>query len=141
MALTVTLDTPSHNVFGHQYKVSGSIGFDSAYPAGGEALTAANIGLRVIDHIVFEGSGRGGYVYYTDTALPATTLNVEILCPTGGAAPTTIAAPSVAVPSGTTAVTSSAAQPNLTETGGRGVELGAADASSLTLIRFSAYGV
>ena len=141
MALTVTLDTANFQIVGTQVKVTGTIAFDSAYPAGGEALTAANIGLRVIDHIVFDGTGHLGYIYYTDTTLPATSINVEILCPSGGAAPTSIAAPSVAVPSGATAVTSSAAQPNLTETGGRGVELGAADASTLTAVRFSAYGV
>lgn len=168
MPLTVTLSTPSHNVFGHQYKVTGTIAFDSAYPAGGEALAASTIGLRVIDSFVFDGNGHLGYIYYTDTVLPATSINVEILCPTGGTAPTTVAAPAVpigtlaaaigtldaTVDSGAVAVTSSAANgaiaavtgaPTLTGapglTGGRGVEMGAADASSLTAVRFTAFGV
>ncbi|MFQ5757186.1 MAG: hypothetical protein ACE5H7_14000 [Acidiferrobacterales bacterium] len=140
MALTVAVDnTPQ--LIGATWKHTGTIGFDTSYPTGGEALTAASIGLSTIDDIQF-GSGRHGYVYYTDTALPASSVNVEILCPTGGAAPTSVADPSVAVPAGATAVTSTAAQPNLTETGGRGVELGdTADASSLTLVRFTAFGV
>ena len=147
MALTVTLDTPSHNVFGQQYKVSGRIAFDSTYVAGGEALTAANIGLRVIDSISFDGNGHLGYIYYTDTVLPATSINVEILCPTGGTAPTSVADPSQAATGAMTAggadstALTTHTHPAGALTGGRGVEMGTADASTLTAVRFTAFGV
>ena len=153
MALTVNIDR--HSIHGNTRVVYFRIGFDSTYPVGGEALAGTDIGLRVIDDIAFTGSGRFGYTYYTDTVLPASTLNVEILCPTGGTAPTTIANPvptigtlDATVDAGAVAVTSSAANgavatvvgaPGLT--GGRGVELGAADASSLINIRCVAHGV
>lgn len=144
MPLTVTRD--SEAIMGHKRLIFGKFDFDSAYPAGGEALSAASMGLRVIDGIIF-GSGRLGYIYYTDTTMPATSVNVEILCPTGGTAPTTIAAPSEAISA--TPVMSGADSTTITThthaagalTGGRGVELGAADASSLTAITFLAWGV
>ncbi len=139
MALTVAVG--EHYSVGNKRGVRGTIGFDAAYPSGGETLTANNIGLGVIDSIEFM-NGRHGVLYYTDTVLPARSITVEILCPTGGAAPTSLAAPSVALSTVTgTAVTASAETPGFIETGGIGVELGAADASSATLIPFVAIGV
>jgi len=142
MALTVTLD--EHVVSGNSRIVFGRIAFDSSYPTGGEALTANDVGLGIIDEICFSSVGRFGCIYYSDTSLPATTLNVEVLCPSGGSsaptgpiAPTVMTAATGAVPSGTTATT-------LVLTlgvGGRGLEMGnAADCSTLTNIRFVAWG-
>jgi len=94
MALTVTMD--SNSVQGNKKVVYGRIAFDSSYPTGGETFTAADIGLGRIDDIAFTSNGRLGYVYYTDSTLPgATTINVEILCPTGGTAPGSVADPAV----------------------------------------------
>ena len=142
MALTIAIDTGGTNSFGNKRMVSGTIAFDSTYAVGGEALTANNIGLGTIDDIAFTGTGHLGYIYYTDTTLPATSINVEILCPTGGTAPTTVADPAVnTVATGTIAVTASAADAVLTiGVGGRGVELGITNASSLTAVRFVAWG-
>ena len=142
MALAITVDVGGHSVTGNKRMVTGVIAFDSTYPVGGEALTANDVGLGIIDNIAFTGTGHLGYIYYTDTTLPATTLNVEILAPTGGTAPTTVADPAVnTMSSGTIAVTASAADIALTiGVGGRGVELGITDASSLTAIRFVAWG-
>ena len=71
-------------------------------------------------------------------------MNVEILCPTGGTAPTTaVADPAVnTMSTGTVLVTASGADIALTiGVGGRGVEIGAtSDASTLTAIRFVAWG-
>jgi len=139
MALTVAVG--EHYNVGNKTGVRGTIGFDSAYPAGGETLAATDIGLAVIDSIEFM-NGRHGVLYYTDTVVPATSITVEILLPTGGAAPTTLAAPTVALSTVTgTTVTASANTPGLIETGGIGVEFGAGDASSVTLVPFTAIGV
>jgi len=142
MALAITVDVGGHSIAGNKRMVTGVIAFDSTYAVGGEALTANDVGLGIIDDICFTGTGHLGYIYYTDTTLPATTLNVEILCPTGGAAPTTVADPAVnTMSSGTIACTASAADIALTiGVGGRGIELGISDASSLTAIRFVAWG-
>jgi len=142
MALAITVDVGGHSVVGNKRMVTGVIAFDSTYPVGGEALTANNIGLGIIDAIAFTGTGHLGYIYYTDTTLPATTLNVEILCPSGGTAPTTVADPAVnTAATGTVAVLATANTIGLTiGVGGRGIEMGAADASSLTAIRFVAWG-
>ena len=140
MALTIAIDNDTYQIMGHQRMVTGTITFDSAYPAGGEALTAANLGLALINDIEF--MSKGGYVFYTDTAMPATSINVEILCPTGGSAPTTVAAPSALVTAGDTAITSGtlATAAGVTITGGRGVEFGAGDASSL-VPHFRCFGI
>lgn len=47
MALSITTNRPS--VFGDRRVVTGTVTFDSTYPAGGESLTAANIGLTSIE--------------------------------------------------------------------------------------------
>jgi len=142
MALTVTVDTGGHSIMGNKRMVTGVIAFDSTYAAGGEALTANNIGLGIIDDIAFTGTGHLGYIYYTDTTLPATTLQVEILCPTGGAAPTTVTGPQPnTLGSGAVAVTAAADPATwVVGIGGRGVEMGISDCSSLTNIRFVAWG-
>jgi len=141
MALTITID--DHSVLGSKRVVYGRIAFDTSYPTGGEALTANNIGLGMIDDICFTSNGRLGYIYYTDTPLPATTLNVEILCPTGGTAPAAVSDPTVnTMASGNVSITASASTIALTlGVGGIGVEMGdTANCSSLTNIRFVAFG-
>ena len=141
MALTVTIDEQS--IMGSKRVVYGRIAFDTSYPTGGEALTANNIGLGIIDDICFTSVGRLGYIYYTDTTLPATTLNVEILCPTGGTAPAAVADPTVnSMSSGSIAITSTGSTIALTlGVAGIGVEMGnTANCSTLTNIRFVAWG-
>lgn len=149
MALTVTIGETGTN--GNKRYSRGTIGFDADnYPAGGEALSANDIGFRTIDHIQFM-NGRHGVLYYTDTALPATSINVEILCPSGGAAPTSLAAPSDTAAASAIMTASGADSTNLvdhthvagaiTETGGIGVEFGAGDASAASLVPFYAIGV
>jgi len=141
MALTVTIDEQS--IMGSKRVVYGRIAFDTSYPTGGEALTANNLGLGIIDDICFTSAGRLGYLYYTDTSLPATTLNVEILCPTGGTAPASVADPTVnTMSSGSFAITATASTIALTlGVAGIGVEMGnTANCSTLTNIRFVAWG-
>lgn len=135
MALAITII--EHGYSNNKRTVRGTIAFDSSYPTGGEPLAARDIGLLVVDDIRFQDNGfRLLYDYdYTNS-------KVRVFYPTGGAAPAALGAPSVAVPSGATAVTSSAAQPDLTETGGQGVEVAnGTNLSTVTGIRFRAEGV
>jgi len=70
MALTFTLSGDWQGNVGNQRYVQGTLAFDSSYPTGGESLTAANIGLRVIEQI--DVQPRSGYVFdynYTDSLL------------------------------------------------------------------------
>jgi len=141
MALTIAID--NNYTQGNKHVVSGRIAFDSAYPVGGEALSAASIGLGRIDDIAFTSNGRLGYIYYTDSTLPgATSINVEVLCPTGGTAPVSVADPAVnTMASGGTSIGATAVDLVFTiGNGGRGIEIGASDCSSLTNIRFIAWG-
>jgi len=139
MALTIAIGEVY--TVGNKRGVRGTIGFDSSYPTGGETLTANDVALRVIDSIEFM-NGRHGVLYYTDTVLPATSISVEILLPTGGAAPTSLAAPVTIHTTGTAAPTTATTANDHTETGGQGVEFGStADASSITLVPFVAIGV
>lgn len=50
MALTVAKTVKS--VFGNKRFVAGTITFDSSYPTGGEAFTAASVGLHSLDAVV-----------------------------------------------------------------------------------------
>lgn len=52
---------------GNRREVIGLFNFDSSYPTGGESLTAASIGLGVLDFISFD-QGQGGYVFDYDYA-------------------------------------------------------------------------
>lgn len=140
MAVTVTLDAGSPYTVGTVLVATGSMAFDSSYSDGGESINAQAFGMSWVDHISLEG--HEGYLFEVHNSLPASSVNVRVFCPTGGARPSSVAAPSVAVPSGGTTVTSSAAQPDLTETGGRGVEIAdTADVSSLAAVRFTVHGV
>lgn len=71
MALTVAVTR--RNVAGHQNIVTGTIAFDSSYPTGGESLTAADLGLRTVDLMLFQQSAIGlTYSYdYTNSKVLA----------------------------------------------------------------------
>ncbi len=56
-----------HGSIGTKRQHSGTITFDSSYPTGGEAVTAANFGLSVMDHLQFN-QGEDGYVFHWDKA-------------------------------------------------------------------------
>ena len=122
MALTVTrLFGPWSD--GPTRKVVVRITFDDSYPTGGESLTPGMVGLSEILKVDLDGydtvAARLSFDYdYANQKIVA-------IFPTGGATgATSLADPVVATPSGSTAVTSSSAQPNLTVTGGRGIEVG-----------------
>lgn len=139
MALTFTRKFGPFSA-GSMRAVVYEVQFDSAYASGGEAFTAANVGLSEILHVAIEpidGTSRQ-VIFNFDYA----NAKLQAYFPTGGdqAAPTSLADPVVAVtvPSGSTTVTSSAAQPNLTEavTPGVAKEVGAADLSSVKVRAF-----
>tara|TARA_R110000787_G_scaffold119860_1_gene230778 strand:- start:837 stop:1283 length:447 start_codon:yes stop_codon:yes gene_type:complete len=148
MALTVTRTGDWSGIEGNKRTGLIKIDFDSSYPTGGEALSASEFGLSKIEELNFMSQGRLGYVFYTDTALPATTVNIEVLCPTGGTAPTAVGAPTQAASAVMAA--SGADSTSLVDhthvagatTGGRGVEMGnTADLSTLTAIWIKATGI
>lgn len=64
MGLTVTLSGDWLGNVGNERTSTGTLAFDSSYPAGGEALSAANIGLGLIDKIEIES--KSGYVFSYD---------------------------------------------------------------------------
>lgn len=134
MALTITIDRKER--MGKRYYRSGTIAFDASYPTGGESLTPADLGLRVIDLLL--AAPAGGLMFEYDH----TNSKLKAIYPTGGsAAPAALADPAITVPSGATAVTSTAAQPDLTETAGRSKEVAnATDLSTITGVRFVALG-
>ena len=65
MALTVSLTGDWLSSIGSRRASQGTITFDSSYATGGESLTAANIGLGVIDRIEFN-QGEDGYTFKYD---------------------------------------------------------------------------
>lgn len=138
MALTITVN--QRELMGRLKYRAGTIDFDSSYPAGGEALSAADLELGEVHLALFSPSA--GLIYEYDHA----NAKIKATYPTGGAsAPATLTDPAAAVtvPAGATAVTSTAAQPDLTEalTAGRGREVGATtDLSTVTGVRFIAFG-
>ncbi len=50
--MSLTIGTPDKKVPGAEYVVIADVTFDSSYPAGGEAITAANFGLNTIRTIL-----------------------------------------------------------------------------------------
>jgi len=64
MALTVTRSGDYQNVMGNLRKTYVTVAFDSFYPVGGESLTPADFGLRVIDMILVEP--KNGYQFEYD---------------------------------------------------------------------------
>jgi hypothetical protein len=53
--MALTFGTPTREVVGRQRSITSSVTFDSSYPTGGEAVTAANFGLSVIDDVIVHG--------------------------------------------------------------------------------------
>lgn len=82
MGLTVGLTGDWLESIGNKRAVVGTIAFDSSYPTGGESLTAANIGLGVIDHMTIEP--KGGYVFEYDYANKKVLAYVEEAVAAGG---------------------------------------------------------
>ena len=71
MGVTAAIDqNPDRRTFnGHMARgtriTSGTLTFDDSYPTGGEAITAANVGMnRAIDRIILESED--GYVFKYD---------------------------------------------------------------------------
>jgi hypothetical protein len=64
MALTVTKETTG--LAGNQYRIIGTIAFDSSYPTGGESLTAANVGLTTLNELELKETS--GYTFQWDKA-------------------------------------------------------------------------
>ena len=64
MALTVTIQKRS--TFGNKRVRTVDIAFDSSYPTNGEALTASDLGLSVVDLVI--PSPKSGYVFEYDYA-------------------------------------------------------------------------
>lgn len=62
MALTWTLDSDGRQLIGKQRSVAGSVTFDSSYPTGGEAFTAADLGLTFLSSFEVEIDATAGYV-------------------------------------------------------------------------------
>lgn len=60
MALTITRDNDGYSRIGNKYRVSGTMTFDSSYATSGEAITAAALGLAVIDELNIEAAS--GYI-------------------------------------------------------------------------------
>lgn len=73
MALTITPIAGADGSIGHRRRVVRIITFDSSYPTGGEPLTPADVGLRVIDTAAPDGAFQstdgttGIYVHYNRT--------------------------------------------------------------------------
>lgn len=67
MGLTVSLTGDWLASIGNKRSVNGTITFDSNYPTGGEALSAAQIGLGVIQFVEFD-QGLSGYIVAYNSA-------------------------------------------------------------------------
>ncbi len=129
MALTFTKQ--KEGVAGDLRYWSGTILFDSSYPTGGEAITAANFGFGSTIYIL-SMNPNGGVVPEFDK----TNSKIKAYYPTGGAttAPSTLAAPLVTA--GSTTVTSTSATGVLTP--GIGKDVGStADLSTITFQVFA----
>lgn len=75
MALTVAVTR--RVTAGNQNIVTGTIAFDSSYPAGGESFTAADLGLRTVDLMVLPPSSGFTYEYdYTNSKVKVYTQGV-----------------------------------------------------------------
>lgn len=75
MALTVTIEKDGFGVEGAQQTVRGRIAFDSSYPANGESLTPAMIGLKTIDYL--EVLPKSGFTFEYDY----TNQKIKVQCP------------------------------------------------------------
>ncbi|WP_457556326.1 hypothetical protein [Candidatus Pyrohabitans sp.] len=64
--MAVSVSVKKTNIFGTMKVVIAEIAFDTSYPAGGEPLTASDLGLTKIDHISIEP--KSGYIFEYDYA-------------------------------------------------------------------------
>lgn len=83
MALTVALSGDWLESQGNKRAVVATIAFDASYPTGGESLTAANLGLGVIDHVTI--GAKSGYVFEYDYTNSKVIAYVEEAVAAGGA--------------------------------------------------------
>jgi hypothetical protein len=138
MALTIAVTRRSTS--GDQHVVTGTIAFDSSYPTGGESFTPANIGLRVVDLMLFEQTKGFTYEYdYTNSKVKAYAQGALV----GAAGAVTMDDFPVTAGPGVTASTSlSLASGSATVTWGGLKEVpNTNDMSTVTGVRFVAYGV
>lgn len=73
MALTVTVDRRTRE--GNREVTYGTITFDDSYPTGGEAITAANVGLGTIEQLVVHPSSTGHVFPYDYSAAKVLAFN------------------------------------------------------------------
>lgn len=134
MALTFT--SQKEGVAGDLRYWSGTILFDSSYPTGGEAITAANFGFGSTIFML-SLNPNGGVIPEFDR----TNLKILVRFSGGGAgtSPTTLANQSVTLASGSTTVTSTSANPAITMTPGIGVEVGST--ANLSTVTFQVFAL
>lgn len=82
MAIAVS-NTVKHSS-GDQFKVIGTITFDSSYPTGGETLTVSNLGLAYLEDMSFTDSS--GYTYDITIAAGGATAVIKVYWSAGSAA-------------------------------------------------------
>lgn len=82
MALTITRAGDWLGSAGNVRTSTVTIAFDSSYDSGGEALTAANLGLGVIEHVTI--MPKGGYVFEYDYTNSKVIVYVEEAVAAGG---------------------------------------------------------
>lgn len=116
---------------------SGTITFDSSYPTGGEAITAANFGFGSTIFIL-SMNGASGVVPVFDRA----NLKIMVYFPTGGAgtSPATLANAAGGLAAGATPVTSTAATGVVALTPGVGIEVGSTCNLATLVIQVFAMG-
>lgn len=134
-----TLTLKEQTVLGNMRVGIYDFDFDSSYPDGGESLSASSLGLSEILYvdILPRDEVSGKMIYDFDLA----NSKIQVLYPTGGAAPAALAAPAFTVTSGATAMTGTAAvNAAITETAGIGVEVAASTDLSTIKVRLLVYG-
>lgn len=67
MGLVVTPDAPAASI-GNRKRVRGSLQADNAYAAGGEPITAQDVGLAQLEDLNFLGTSTNGYSVTYDNA-------------------------------------------------------------------------
>jgi hypothetical protein len=135
--MALTISNLTYNVQGSENVVRGTIDFDSSYPTGGEPLTAANIGLATIKWINFQDAAGFSFTYdYTNAKVVAKCPGVV----TGAAGAGTLDDfPLSGV--GSTAASIGLTAGNATTRFGGQVEVAdTTDLSTVTGVRFTAYG-
>lgn len=131
MALTLAKVKDSEDIWGKHRRVVFDVTFDNSYPAGGEVILPANVGLRRIEMVRIGGGNpaAGGLNAHWDVVAG----KMMLLYPTGStlAAPAAIADP--ILNAGAVAVTASAATGPFAA--GRGKELAAGTDASAIQVR------